>query len=167
MNEETEWRSELHVHVRHVTQALYSHDVNVSRNREVLILKVEITTHLWILDKNDTSGFYPVGGAGGKLLGKNFKLPSFPPKPSSFPPYIALNCVSGDLKFKIVPGGEPPDPPPLVWHLGLCPRLSFPPKQIFLDRTLHMYIYTAYVHCIYYGQSIQYLTDFAYTCTCM
>ena len=45
-----EWRSEL----RHMTQVLYSHDVNVSRNSEVLILKVEITTHLWILDKNDT-----------------------------------------------------------------------------------------------------------------
>ncbi len=65
-----------------------------------------------------TSWFYPVGEAGGKLPPK---LPSFPPnfpaspqtsqlspKPSTFPPnvaccepYIALNCISGDLKFKI------------------------------------------------------------------
>ncbi len=40
-----------------------------------------------------------------------------PPKPSSFPPnvaccepYIALDCISGDLKFKIFWGKTPPDP---------------------------------------------------------
>ncbi len=72
------------------------------------------------------SGFYPVGGEGEaspqlpsfppKLPSFPPKLPSFPPKPSSFPPnvaccepYIALNCVSGDLKFKIF-WGEPQTP---------------------------------------------------------
>ena len=49
-------------------------------------------------------------------------------------PNIALNCVSGNLKFKIS-RGEPPDPP-LVWCLGLCPHLSFPPKQKLLYRSL-------------------------------
>ncbi len=54
------------------------------------------------------SGFYPVGGgAGGKLIPK---LPSFPPNVACCEPYIALNCISGDLKFKIF-WGKTPRPP--------------------------------------------------------
>ncbi len=43
--------------------------------------------------------------SGGELPPK---LPSFPPNVACCEPYIALNCVSGDLKFKIF-WGEPPD----------------------------------------------------------
>ena len=46
-------------------------------------------------------------------------------------PYIALNCVSGDLKFKI-----PPPPPPTSLAPWAVPSPELPPKQIFLDRTL-------------------------------
>ena len=50
-------------------------------------------------------------------------------------PYIALNCVSGNLKFKFS-GEEPPDPPTsqVSWAV---PSPELPPKQNFLDRTLY------------------------------
>ena len=69
----------------------------------IIILNVKIEENLYINRVLSSEG----GRAGGKL----------PPKPSSSPcnvaycePYIALNCVSGDLKFKSF-WGRTPRPP--------------------------------------------------------
>ena len=49
-------------------------------------------------------------------------------------PYIALNCVSGNLKFKIFWGRTPGPSASLASQTVPSPEL--PPKQKFLDRTL-------------------------------
>ena len=49
-------------------------------------------------------------------------------------PYNALNCIFGNLKFKIFQGRTPKPPASLVSQAVPSPEL--PPKQKFLDRTL-------------------------------
>ncbi len=49
--------------------------------------------------------------------------PNLPPNVACCEPYIVLNCISGDLKFKIF-WVEPPDP-----HQSPFPNLNFPPNK--------------------------------------
>ena len=68
-------------------------------------------------------------------------------------PYIALNCISGNLKFKIFWGRAHEPPASLVSRAVPLPELS--PKQKFLDRTLrthvctHTFIHTHVHTCIH------------------
>ena len=113
------------------------------------ILQYSVTTPM-------SAGFYPVGEAGGEASPPNTQ--TSPPNIQASPPfivacmlavtyilfdltknleeigsYIALDCISGNVKFKNFPGEDAPGPP---YSAHANTPHSFLPKPKILDRIL-------------------------------